>query len=150
MRHDGHRESRSAVVLLVAALSLVLLACGSPTRTASSASSIATSASAVRPAAPDCNPSAGGRCAGPAPIARWLSGPLTLSADGRTISGDFECGGALTESESQHEVTLTFVADAVEAGALSCDKSSLTANLRTALGDRALVDGTTHQPLSLG
>jgi hypothetical protein len=150
MYNDTNRERERRLPLLCAAfMALVLLGCAARTEAAPSASSISTSTSAGPGSGHDCVPPGGGRCAGPASLANSLTGPLTLSSDGHTISGDFECGGTLTATESSQEVTLTFNADAVRAGALSCAQFPLTVYLSTPLGDRALVDGTTHQPLAL-
>jgi hypothetical protein len=91
-----------------------------------------------------CHPSGGGRCAGPAPISE-SSGPLTLAADGRTLSGFFACGGRLAVRESATRVTLTFVASAVGSGGRTCPTIPLSIHLHTALGTRAVVDGVSHQ-----
>jgi hypothetical protein len=96
-----------------------------------------------------CHPRAGGRCPAPAPINSWLYGPLTLSADGHTISGRFGCGGQLVANEAATRVTLTFVASAVRSGGLACAMVPLSAHLHTELGERLVVDGVTHRVLEV-
>lgn len=112
-------------------------------------SACAPSSTSAPPQTTGCRPPAGGRCAGPAPISTWLIGPLTLAADGRTVSGRFQCGGTLVATETSTRVTLTFVAGAVGAGALSCALVPLTVVLHTTLGNRIVVDGVTHQTVSI-
>jgi hypothetical protein len=96
-----------------------------------------------------CRPPAGGRCAGPAPVPSWLYGPLALAADGRTISGRFQCGGRLAATETAAQVRLTFIASSVGTGGLSCALESLNVQLHGELGSRAVIDGVTHQALSV-
>lgn len=129
---------------------LVLLATGACSSATSSGGATRTSTipppSSVPPTTP-CVPPAGGRCGGPAPVERWLVGPLLVSADGRTLAGRFQCGGRLSAREAPGQVTLTFVASSVGAGAMSCALVPVSVALRSPLGTRTLVDGVTHQVL---
>src|SRR5581483_6805765 len=100
-------------------------------------------------AATGCTPPAGGRCAGPAPISTWLHGPLTLSADGRTISGRFGCGGRLSADETPSTVTITFHASAVKTAGLSCAMIELQVRIRAVLGARVVKDGVTGEVLEV-
>jgi hypothetical protein len=78
-----------------------------------------------------------------------LVGQLAVSADGRTVSGRFQCGGRLRAKESGHTVTITYVASAVRSGAMSCAMVALKVRLATPLGSRRVVDGVSGQPLHL-
>ena len=79
----------------------------------------------------------------------WLYGPLVVAADGLTLSGRFGCGGSLAAVETTDQVTLTFIAAAVGAGGLSCGLVALRVGLHRPLGSRVVVDGVTHQKLSV-
>lgn len=95
------------------------------------------------PSASHCTPPPGGRCAGPAPITTQL----TVDASGRQISGVFQCGGTLAATESERQVTLTYRASAVRAGGLTCALIRVSVSLEQPLGNRTVVDGTTHATL---
>jgi len=97
LRDRGTRRRRGTVAVGLLATLLPLVGCGAT-----------------------CHPSGGGRCAGPTPIAGSINGPLTLTADGRTLSGFFLCGGRLAVSQSPTQVTLTYIASAVRGGGLTC------------------------------
>lgn len=99
--------------------------------------------SSSSPSTAPCTPPPGGRCAGPAPI----TAQLTVDASGRQIAGVFQCGGTLTATESDRQVTLTYRSSAVPAGGLTCALVRVSVSLEQPLGGRAVVDGTTHARL---
>lgn len=127
---------RTPLILAVVVAAGLASACDSGTPSAS-------------PPTTSCQPPAGGRCAGPAPIASWLNGPLTLSADGRTISGRFICGGRLVTNETAVRVEVTLIAPAGGPGSMSCALVPLSVQLQAPLGGRAVVDGVTRQALNV-
>lgn len=103
-----------------------------------------------------CVPPAGGRCAGPEPLPAPPSptrpgghltvGGVAVTPDGRTLTVMVLCGGTLRLHEGA-AVSVTYVAGAVGAGAMSCALVPLTAQLRQPLGARRLVDGVSGRAL---
>jgi hypothetical protein len=92
-----------------------------------------------------CTTGVGEGCSGPQPI----TGPLWTDAAGRTISGRFMCGGALTADETATRIVLTFAQQIMAPGAMSCADPILTARLTQPLGTRAVIDATTGASLSI-
>lgn len=99
-----------------------------------------------------CEPPAGGRCAGPEPLMVTAGGAygVGVTADDRTVVAVVPCGGRLEVKESATAVTLTWIASAVGAGAMSCAIVPLAKRLRSPLGARHLVDGPTGDRLPVG
>ncbi len=94
--------------------------------------------------APGC-----GSHTGTAPIGSSLIGALTLSSDGRTISGRFKCGGRLGVKESATQVKLSYIPPAIRPGGGTCGMVPVSVRLRAALGARVLIDGVTRQRLTV-
>lgn len=130
-------SKRLGVVCTVLCVTLGAAGCGVPTHHRSNAP-------------PDCADTGGARCPGPAPIPRWVFGPITESADGRILSAAFRCGGELTASETPTTVRLTYTASAVQPGGLACAAPRLSVSLSHPLGHRTLVDATTGAKLAVG
>lgn len=91
----------------------------------------------------------GSQCGPAAPVAGGLVGPLSVTADGRTISGRFLCGGLLSATETASRVTLTFLPNKIRAGAGTCAMVPARVVLAKPVGHRAVVDGVDHRPLVL-
>lgn len=90
----------------------------------------------------------GSRCGPAAPVAGGLVGPLSVTADGRTISGRFLCGGLLSATETGSRVTLTFLPNRVPAGARTCAMVPVRVGLAKPVGQRTVVDGVAIRPSS--
>jgi hypothetical protein len=103
----------------------------------------------VGPPAPPrttCTPPAGGRCA--ADVA-W-PGEISLSPDGRTLSGPVLCGGTLHDIDSPDRVTLRLHLGAVGPGAMSCARVEVSIRLAEPLGGRPVYDAVSGDRIPVG
>jgi hypothetical protein len=87
------------------------------------------------------------RCPGPAAIPTGLGMPISVSADGRTVTVTVNCGGQATATETSTRVTLRYVAAMIMAGGASCPRTPISVQLAAPLGTRELVDARTGQVL---
>lgn len=91
-----------------------------------------------------CSAPAGGRCAGPEPVAE-----LVVSADGRTLGETVNCGGRLSARERADHVTVTFTVTSAGAGTMSCPRGALTVTLHAPLNGRTVIDATTGEVIAV-
>ena len=96
------------------------------------------------PSGSTCTPPAGGRCAGPLPVAE-----LAVEKSGRRLVGVFMCGGDFSARETTATVYVTYLASAVGAGGMSCARIKLAVLLTQPLGNRRVIDTTTGHAVPL-
>jgi hypothetical protein len=83
-----------------------------------------------------CAPPAGGRCAG---NVAWR-GPMTVTPDGRTLTGVVLCGGTFHATESRDRVMLRLHVGAIGPGAMLCARVDVRVTLARPLGGRRVYD----------
>lgn len=96
-----------------------------------------------------CTPAAGQGCSAPHPIKDDLVGSISVDESGRSISGRFRCGGALTAQVKGSQIALTFRQQLMKPGAMACAMELLTVALPSPLHGRVVVDALTGAVLPI-